>query len=495
MSIRIYHGVDHFSFLSIIPKLALVMRCCLFGVIGTLIVTSVSSVMAAEEAAQQPNVLFIAVDDLNSWVGHLQRNPQTKTPHLDRLAAMGVTFTNANCAAPACNPSRAALMSGRRPSTTGCYDNGQEWSPVVPKSKTLTTQFLKAGYNVYGAGKIYHGSQHREGEWTEYFSKKSPKLTLDKTAKNDGVGGIKFGPLSNPDRDMPDHQVVDYALEKLGQKHDKPFFLAVGLVKPHMPWSVPLSHFEKFPLESIQLPPHQKNDLDDVPNSGVKMAKPDGDHAKMLQSGRWNEAVQAYLATIHFTDTQVGRLIDGLEDSQFKNNTIVVLWGDHGWHLGEKEHWRKFALWEEACRAPLIWVAPGEAKQGAVCQRPVDFMTIYPTLCDLAAIKIPAHVEGQSIKSLLADPDQAWEKPAVTTFHRNNHSLRTEQYRYIRYADGSEELYDHDADPYEWKNLAKDSQYDEIKQSFQQYLPKTNVPELPRNAGKQKSKKKVKTAA
>lgn len=468
------------------------MRSCWIGIVGTLMVTIASSLMAADVAPMQPNVLFIAVDDLNHWVGHLGRNPQTKTPNIDRLAAMGVTFTNANCAAPACNPSRAALMSGLRPSTTGCYDNGQDWTPVIPKGKTLTTQFLKAGYNVFGAGKIYHGSQHRDGEWTEYFQKNNPKLTLDASAKNDGVGGIKFGPLSNPDSDMPDHLVVDYALGKLGQSHDKPFFLAVGLVKPHMPWSVPLSHFEKFPLNAIELPPHQKNDLADVPNAGIKMAKPEGDHAKMLQSGRWKEAVQAYLATIHFTDMQVGRLIDGLEESKYKDNTVVVLWGDHGWHLGEKEHWRKFALWEEACRAPLIWVAPGVTKQGAVCNRPVDFMTIYPTLCDLAAIKVPSHVEGPSIKSLLIAPDSAWEQPALTTFRRQNHSLRSEQYRYIRYADGSEELYDHDADPYEWKNLAGDSKYDELKQSFQQYLPKTNVPELPRNAGK---KKKGKTAA
>lgn len=460
--------------------------------VGTLMVGNVSSLFAAEEVPQQrPNILFIAVDDLNHWVGHLGRNPQTKTPNIDRLAEKGVTFTNANCAAPACNPSRATLMSGMRPSTTGCYDNGQDWTPVIPKGKTLTTQFLKAGYNVFGAGKIYHGSQHRDGEWTEYFQKKNPQLKLDASAKNDGVGGIKFGPLSNSDNDMPDNLVVDYALEKLDQKHDKPFFLAVGLVKPHMPWSVPLSHFEKFPLESIELPPHQKNDLADIPSAGKKMAKPEGDHAKMLQSGRWNEAVQAYLATIHFTDMQVGRLIDGLENSQYRNNTVVVLWGDHGWHLGEKGHWRKFALWEEACRTPLIWIAPGVTQHGAICNRPVDFMTIYPTLCDLAGIKTPEHVEGASIRPLLTDPESVWETPAVTTFHRNNHSLRSEQYRYIRYADGSEELYDHQADPYEWKNLAGDSQYDELKQSFQQHLPKTNVPELPRKAMKQKSKKKA----
>jgi len=203
--------------------------------------------LAADDnsAGQKPNVLFIAIDDLNHWVGHLSRNPQTRTPHIDRLAGMGVTFTRANCAAPVCNPSRAALMSGMRPGTTGAYDNGQDWKPVIGQDKTLTTQFLNAGYNVFGAGKIYHGSEHRNGEWTEYFAQSGGvKLTLHPSAKDDGVGGIKFAPLANGDEDMPDYKVVSYGLEKLQAKHDKPFFLAIGLVKPHMPFSVPKKYFE-----------------------------------------------------------------------------------------------------------------------------------------------------------------------------------------------------------------------------------------------------------
>lgn len=435
---------------------------------------------AADEKPTRPNVLFIAIDDLNHWVGHLNRNPQTDTPNIDRLASMGVTFSNANCAAPACNPSRAALMSGLRPSTTGVYDNGQNWKPIVPKEQTLTSQFLNAGYNVYGAGKIYHAQEHRPGEWTEYFSNRGTRLTMHPAANGRGVGGIRFGPLSNPDSDMPDYQVVDYALEKLDAKHDKPFFLAVGLVKPHMPWSVPKKYFDDVPLDSIQLPPHTENDLSDVPEAGIKMAKPNGDHAKMLASGRWDEAVQAYLATIRFTDAQVGRLMEGLDQSAYRDNTVVVLWGDHGWHLGEKEHWRKFALWEEACRAPLVWVAPGVTTPGSVCNRPVDFMTIYPTLCDLADIPIPDHVEGPSIVPLLKDADATWSRPALTTFHRDNHSFRSEKFRYIRYADGSEELYDHDEDPYEWTNLSDKAQYDSVKKEFLKYVPDNSAEELPK---------------
>ena len=436
--------------------------------------------LARVEAASKPNVLFIAVDDLNHWVGHLGRNPQTKTPNIDRLAQMGVTFTRAYCAAPVCNPSRAALMSGRRPGETGVYDNGQNWMPIVPKEQTLTSQFLKAGYQVFGAGKIYHASAHRDGEWTEYFSKDGGAgLKLHPSAKDDGVGGIKFGPLANPDEDMPDYKVASYALEQLGKPYDKPFFLAVGFVKPHLPFSVPKKYFDQFPLDTLQLPPHRADDLKDVPPSGVKMAKPEGDHAQILASGRWKEAVQAYLASIAFMDAQLGRLLDGLEKSAHRDNTIIFFWGDHGWHLGEKQHWRKFALWEEATRAPFIWVAPGVTKPGGRCDRTVDFMSVFPTLCDLAGLPIPAHAKGPSLRPLLGSPAAKWDLPGITTFHLNNHGVRTEQFRYIRYANGDEELYDHAADPYEWTNLAKSPEHAAQKAALFKLLPADNVPELP----------------
>jgi arylsulfatase A-like enzyme len=259
-----------------------------------------------------------------------------------------------------------------------------------------------------------------------------------------------------------------------------------------MPFSVPKKYFEMFPLDKIELPPTREDDLNDVPPAGIKMANPDGDHAQMLKSGRWKEAVQAYLATIAFCDAQVGRLIDGLNESAYRDNTVVVLWGDHGWHLGEKQHWRKFALWEEAARMPLIWIAPGVTKAGGVCERPVDLMTLYPTLCDLAGIPTPAHVEGPSIRPLLADPTAKWDQPALTTFHRNNHSLRSETWRYIHYADGGEELYNHDSDPYEWTNVAADAKFAEVKAGLAKWAPKNNVAELPRTqrtttgAGKKK---------
>lgn len=438
----------------------------------------------AADPPKRPNVLFIAVDDLNHWVGHLGRNPQSKTPNIDRLARLGVTFTRAYCAAPVCNPSRAALMSGMRPGSTGVYDNGQDWKPVIPKERTLTTQFLNAGYEVFGAGKIYHGGAHRPGEWTDYHVGRAEKAAPHPSATNDGVGGIKFKPLTNESK-LTDESTVDYGIAHLSSKHDKPFFLALGLHKPHMPWNVPKKYYDLFPLDSIELPPTTKDDLSDVPAEGRALAKAEGDHALILSSGRWKEAVQAYLAAIAYCDAQIGRLLDAYDHSPDKDDTIIVFWGDHGWHLGEKEHWRKFALWEEATCMPFIWVVPGVAQPGSVSDRTVDLMSVYPTLCDLAGIVVPKHVEGKSIKPLLSDPRAAWNEPAITTYHRNNHAVRTERWRYIRYANGGEELYDHENDPFEWRNLANDPDGGGVKNELGKLLPAVNQPELPRGAGGQ----------
>lgn len=431
-------------------------------------------------ADKQFNVLFIPIDDMNHWIGHLGVHPQTKTPNLDRLASTGVSFSKSYCAAPACNPSRIALMSGLKPSTTGCYDNSQDWRPYVSTDKLLNTTFLNAGYELFGAGKIYHGSFGNTDRWTNFLKMASDgKLKRHPSAKDDGVAGIRFSPLANGDEEMPDFKHVSFGMEQLQKKHDKPFFLAIGMIKPHMAFSVPKKWFDMFPLESIQLPPHIENDLSDVPPAGVRMAKPDGDHADILKSGRWKEAVQAYLATIAFADAQIGRLLDALEKSEYADNTIVCLWSDHGWSLGEKEHWRKFALWEEPTRTVFIWRVPGLTPAGQICSQPVDHMSIYPTLCALTGVEKPAHVEGMDITPLLKDPSSAWDTPALTTFRKDNHSLRDDTWRYIRYADGGEELYNHNTDPNEWTNLASDGRYASIKAGFQKFLPTVNAEELP----------------
>ena len=435
---------------------------------------------------KRPNVLFICVDDLNHWVGYTGRNPQTRTPNIDRLSKRGVSFTNAHCCAPACEPTRASLFSGMRPSTTGCYLNGHTWKKYIPEGVSLNATFRKSGYFVAGMGKTYHSTAARgmpavyESEWDEY-----PPLP-----KPSGGGASKYQgyhvplPLDMKDTDLGDWHTISYCIKQLNAKRDKPFFLACGLTKPHLPWAVPRKYFDMFPRDKIKLPPHRSDDLADVPPAGRKIGNT-SDHPKFLKSGRWKDAVRSYLATIAFVDVCIGRLLDALAASEHKDNTIIVLWGDHGWHLGEKSHWRKFTLWEEATRAPMIWVAPGMTKPGAICKRPVDFLSIYPTLCDLAGIDTPKHVEGKSIRLLLAEPESEWDGVAICTHGYQNHSVRSERWRYIRYADGSEELYDHEKDPYEWTNLAKDPAMGKVKTQLAAHLPTKNVKPKPRGQKKQ----------
>ena len=444
-----------------------------------------SASLASAAPAGKPNVLFIAIDDLRDWIGYIDRTHQAKTPNIDRLAKMGMSFTRAYCAAPVCNPSRAALMSGLRPSTSGVYENQNDWRTAISVDKPLTTTFRNAGYYVAGCGKIYHESFRRREEWDDYLEREggSGGATRVPAGQSDGVGGIKFAPLDCKDEDLPDWNIVSYGIQQLGRKHDKPFFLAVGLHKPHMPWNVPRKYFDMFPVSSIKLPPYLENDLDDIPPAGRRMAHPETDHEPMLKSGRWKEAIQAYLATIAYCDMNIGRLLDALEKSAYKNNTVICFWGDHGWHLGEKHHWRKFTLWEEATRAPLIWVAPGLTKPGTICERTVDFMSIYPTLLDLCGIARPKHVEGENIRALLADPKAAWDKPAMTTYRFKNHGVRTADWRYIRYENGDEEFYDERKDPNEWTNLAGKPESAAKMAELRKVLPKKDAADIGKAAG------------
>lgn len=434
-----------------------------------LFVLLASSVSLAH-AEDRPNVLFIAIDDLNHWVTHLGRNEQAKTPNIDRLAKMGLSFRHAYCAVPACEPSRCALMSGRRPWTSGCYKNGDGWKKYQKSGEGLSAQFLQSGYHVVGAGKIYHSMDYIPEEWTDYMSKEGLHPNGPGVQKMDGFHEPMKHELK--DDDLLDYHSVEYCIKHLKENHEKPFFIACGLYKPHLPFSAPKKYFDQFPLDSIQLPPILEGDLKDLPPAGLQMAKPKADHKRFLENGRWKAAIRSYLATCAYTDMNVGRLLDALESSPHKDNTIIVLWGDHGWSFGEKQHWRKFALWEEPTRMPFIWVAPGVTQDGTMSDRPVDLMSVYPTLCDLAGLEVPEHVEGKSIRTLLADPDAKWQLPAITTHGYKNHAVRSEQWRYISYANGDEELYDEKADPYEWKNLASDPGYASVKAELREWLPK-----------------------
>jgi len=458
---------------------------------------------AAPAEGSRPNVLFIAIDDLNDWTGCLGGHPDVKTPNIDRLAARGVLFENAFCSAPACNPSRTSLMHGILPSTSGVYHNPQPWREPLKGKVTLEQHFKANGYTTIGRGKIYHGGGSKPAYfdpsgWDDYVPKGSDPAPPNRPVNGiPGTAHFDWGPVDVPDSEMDDHKVSVWIARQLARKHDKPFFLACGFFRPHLPWYVPRKYFDLYPEDQVTLPDVKDDDLDDVPPIGKKMARPDGDHKRVLEHKQWRKAVQGYLASISFVDTCVGRVLDALDRSPHARNTIIVLWGDHGWHLGEKLHWRKFALWEEATHAPLLMVAPGVTKPQGRCPRPVSFADIYPTLCDLCGLPKPEQLEGVTLMPLLRNPKAPRERPALTTHGRNNHSIRSERWRYIRYSDGTEELYDRDKDPMEWTNLAAKPELAGVKKKLAAWLPKTNVPDAPRDKGKRKrpAKGKKRTAA
>ncbi|MCI0379605.1 MAG: sulfatase [Gemmataceae bacterium] len=433
-----------------------------------------------------PNILFIAVDDLNDWTGALGGHPQAKTPNLDCLAKSGMLFTRAYCAAPACNPSRTAILTGLRPASTGVYHNNQPWRPALPDSVTLMQYLMSHGYFVLGGGKIFHYQDPQC--WHQYFKgkekaeavaeqkiKKKGKKKAEPLAQG-GIGGnMTWGPLDAADTDLPDGKLTNWAIEQVKKKHDRPFFLAVGYVKPHLAWHVPKKYFDMHPLDNIQLPKVLDNDLDDVPAAGVKMAKPDGDHKQIVATGQWKQAVQAYLACCTYMDAQLGRLLDALADSVNAGTTIIILWSDHGWTHGQKQHWRKFSLWDQDCRVVFTMNVPGLTKAGQRCERTVSLLDLYPTINELCGLPAKKGLEGNSLVPLLKNPQTTWDYPALTTHGLKNHSLRSERWRYIQYKNGSEELYDHTKDPLEWKNLAKDPAYADVKRDMASKLPGKNA--------------------
>ncbi len=418
----------------------------------------------AEPTPKPMNVVMIAVDDLNHWVRHLGRNNQVLTPNIDKLAARGVSFYNANCASAVCNPSRTALLTGMRPSTTGVYANEVDWRTIIPDGYALPGQLRRNGYYTFGAGKIFHNSQViRPSDWDEYAQ--NPKDESIVQAENSrlpagggrGPGGktlrytageLTIAELAGGDEETGDYQTASAAIAALGRSYDKPFFIACGIFRPHLPWHVPQKYFELYKEEDIQLPPLLPDDLADIPG-----AKPSPEHLAIVKEHMWKKAIRAYMACITYADAQVGRVLDALEKSSYKDNTIIVLWGDHGWHLGEKERWRKATLWEEANRMPYVWYVPGLTPKGIQSKRTVDLMSVYPTLFELLNLPRPAHVEGSSIVPLLKDPAAPWEIPALSTWHQGNHTVRTEKWRYLEWEDGRAELYNHEDDPYEWYNL------------------------------------------
>ena len=457
---------------------------------------NVSVYGATEQKQKKPNILFIAIDDLNDWTDMLEGNAQARTPHMDTLASKGIVFTNAHCAAPCCGPSRSAIMSGIRPSTSGNYinKNSLTHNPILNNAVLLPEFFQQHGYYVSGAGKLFHGYHFNyevKGRgFDEYYPSKTQDLPSFKGLKFPSklpLGGwsrtADWGPL-RPDvtvDDHPDGKTAKWVEGKLlkGQLQE-PFFLGAGIFEPHLPNYAPQKYFDQFPLEDIKLPDgFLENDLDDVPAAHAKMA-----HNPWLkrirEMGQWKPAIQAYLACTAMVDDLVGQIVEALEKSKYADNTIVVLWSDHGFHHGEKGRWGKYSLWERATRVNFIWVVPGVTKAGSVCSKPVNLLDIYPTLASLTGCKPPAkQLEGNDLSVLMKDPEAPWDEATVTTFGYKNYGVRSDRYRYIVYEDGSEELYDHTNDKWEWKNVAGNPQFAVVKKNMRKWIPVHHEPPGP----------------
>ena len=423
--------------------------------------------------ASGPNVLFIGVDDLNDWIEPLGGHPQAKTPNLAKLAARGVTFARAYCQAPSCNPSRTSLMTGLRPSTSGVYGNTDAWRRTLPDAVTLPQHFMLHGYEVLGGGKTFHGPQNEAASWEAYFQFRGFLRPPRKPANGiANTGHFDWSGLAEDTAETEDRKLAEWAARYLSEEHSRPFFLAVGFYRPHLPWYAPQEHFDLFPPDRTELPPTLAGDTDDVPESALRSFR---DHERVTAHGEWRKAVAGYLACINYADANVGRVLEALDSGPHARDTIVALWSDHGWQLGEKRQWRKFTLWERSARVAMMIAGPGVSARNRKSGRTVELLDLYPTLVDLAGLPRRPENEGRSLRPLLADPDAAWDKPAISSLSPDRMSVRTERWRYTRYPDG-EELYDHESDPLEWRNLAGEPEHADIQARLAAMLPSDPAP-------------------
>ncbi len=450
-------------------------------------------VRGASFAAENPppNVLLVILDDENAFAGRTDLAPVPVTPNLDRLARRGVLFANAQCGAPVCNPSRTALLSGLRPSTSGIYDDEQDTMPaghILTRTTSLPNYFRDCGYQTAGGGKVFgsaFGSVVKNHVWDVAMD------TGGKAQKHDATPPQEKLPLSGltgkhdwgafPDRrdEMADWQLAGRAAEFLVKPQPKPFFLACGIVKPHTPWYVPKEYFDLFPPDRITISDLAADESAGVP--AVAREKVHRNDAALV--ARRKEMIAAYLAASRYADDCLGRILEGLDKGPSRDNTIVVVCGDNGYQFGEKNIWAKGRLWEGSAHIPLVMAGPG-IKQDQTVKSPVSLVDLYPTLLALASLPTRADLDGVSLVPLLQNPTAPWERPALTTGGCNNHTLRTERWRYIRYADGSEELYDHDTDPLEHLNVASKSEFASVKAGLQQWLPQKNEPRNPNPKGR-----------
>ena len=468
------------------------MKFYLRLIVVGVVISSNAAFAQTSNSTNSPNIVFIASDDLNDWIGVLKGHPQVKTPNIDRLANRGTLFTNAHAQAPLCNPSRVSILTGLRPTTTGIYGLAPRHREVDRTTDvvTLPQYFAQNGYRTLSTGKIFHGGITPEERATE-FQKWGPDgghnprpATKLMTAPLDMVNNplIDWGvyPVEH-DSVMDDYKVASWAVEQLNEigkeESANPFFLAVGFNKPHVPLYATQKWFDLYPTDEVILPMAPYGDRADVPDFAWNLHwyLPEPRLSWVIENKEWENKVRAYLATISFMDAQVGRVLDALDANNLTENTIIVFWSDHGYHLGEKGITGKNSLWERSTHIPLIFAGPG-VSVGAKSSQPAELLDIYPTLLDLAGLTENVEVEGISLMPQLEVAEAPRARPAITTHNPGNNSVRTERWRYIKYADGSEELYDHYRDAAEWSNLAQLAEYSDVKAELANWLPTESAP-------------------
>ncbi|MFM7101588.1 MAG: sulfatase [Verrucomicrobiota bacterium] len=442
-------------------------------------------------ASRPPHVLFVAVDDLNDWVAPLGGHPQARTPNLDRLARRGTVFLNAHCQAPLCHPSRSSVLSGLRPGRTGIYGLAPGFRAVAATRDrvTLPQHFARHGYHTVTLGKVFHDGSIPAGQGTHEFHVWGPAPGPARPARKfvetpDPNPLMDWGVFPPSDAEQADAQVAALAIRHLTQPPpDRPLFLAVGFRLPHVPCYVSQPWFDLYPEDRVRLPPGRRDDRSDVPPFAwyLHWKLPEPRRSWLEQAGQWRALVRAYLASVSFLDSQVGRLLDAVDEAGLADRTVVVLWSDHGWHLGEKGITGKNSLWERSTRVPLFLAGPG-IRPGGRCRQPAELLDLFPTLAELAGLPVPEGLEGHSLLPQLRNPLARRPWPAITTHNPGNHAVRSARWRYIQYADGSRELYDLQEDPHEWSNLAGTRRGRRVIRDLARWVPSADAPPAPGSA-------------
>ena len=461
------------------------------GVVGCLLavasLSGVAQVQAQDVVAEKndrPNVLMICIDDLNDWVGFLGGHPQAITPHLDALARRSRVFANAHCAVPVCSSSRVSVMSGVAATTHGSYEIGPRYDqlPALADVPTMHRYFKDHGYYTLSGGKVlHHGFSGRLADDLDRSlgRKRSPRPKQRMSRPADWSGAWDWGAYPAKDAEMADVQLASKAAEVLQEDFQQPFFLSVGFFRPHVPLFVPPRWFAMYDEETLTVPQNTKEDLKDLPPNFLRIndyaVAPT--HAQVVQHGKQRSLTRAYLASISFVDHCVGMVLKGLQSSKHADNTLVVLWSDHGFHLGEKQHWAKRTLWEESTRVPLLVSGPG-IQPGELCQQPASLIDVFPTLVELCDLPKNPQLEGRSLVPQIKDPRTSRDQPAITSSYFGNHAIRSRHWRLLVYEDGAEELYDHRNDPDEFHNLAGQPSHQAVRDELARWLPQEPASEF-----------------